>query len=167
VQRLLDDECPAGLRNHWTADYFEELPDQAVDLLVGLATRPASARTQVMVLPGGGAVARVPEEATAFARRDAPFSIHYTGRWTDPGDDALNITSINQLAGVLKPWTTGTVYVNFIGDEGLERIEAGYGADHFARLREVKRNWDPANVFRHNQNIPPAAEHPHGAHAPG
>jgi FAD/FMN-containing dehydrogenase len=162
VQRLLDDSSPAGLRNHWTADYFEQLPDRAVDLLVPLATRPASPMTQVIVLPGGGAVARVPEEATAFARRDAPFSIHYLGMWSDPADDALNIASINQLAAVLKPWTTGTVYVNFIGDEGLARIEAGYGAEHFARLRETKRDWDPDNVFRHNQNIPPAAEHPHG-----
>ena len=156
VQRLLDDASPAGLRNHWTADFLEHLPDEAVDLLVALATRPASPLTQVAVLPGGGAVARVPEEATAFARRDAPFNVHYLGMWTDPADDDLNIASIRQLAAVLKPWTTGTVYVNFLGDEGLSRLEASYGEGHFARLRTIKRDWDPDNVFRHNHNIPPA-----------
>jgi len=156
VQRLLDDAHRQGLRSHWTADVFERLPDAAVDLLVGLATRPVSPLTQVLVLPGGGAVARVPEEATAFGRRDAPFSIHYQGMWSDPADDEANIASVRQLAAVLKPWTTGSVYVNFLGDEGPGRIEASYGDEHFARLRTIKRDWDPRNVFRSNQNIPPA-----------
>jgi len=156
VQRLLDDASPAGLRHHWTADVFEQLPDAAIDLLVGLATRPASRLTQVLVLPGGGAVARVPDDATAFGRRDAPFSIHYQGMWADPADDELNIGSIRQLAAVLRPWTTGAAYVNFLGDEGPGRIEASYGDEQFARLRAIKRDWDPGNVFRYNQNIPPA-----------
>jgi hypothetical protein len=156
LQQLLDPANPPDLRNYWTADFFEELPDQAIDLLVKLATRPASPMTQVIVVPGGGAVARVPEDETAFARRDAQFNIHYLGMWTDPADDALNTASIRQLAAVMKPWTTGTVYVNFIGDEGLTRLEAAYGEERFARLRAIKRDWDPTNVFRHNQNIPPA-----------
>src|SRR4051812_10553138 len=165
VQRLLDDANPPGLRNYWTADAFERLPDQAVDLLVGLATRPASPLTQVVVFPGGGAIARVPEESTAFARRDAPFSIHYLGMWSDPADDELNRASIRQLAAVLKPWTTGTVYVNFIGDEGPGRVEESYGDEHFVRLRQTKLGWDPDNLFRHNQNIPPAQDqHLHGGH---
>jgi FAD/FMN-containing dehydrogenase len=56
----------------------------------------------------------------------------------------------------MKPWTTGTVYLNFLGDEGQERIESGFGPTKYARLRELKKTWDPTNVFRHNQNIPPA-----------
>lgn len=156
LQQLLDPANPPNQRNYWTADFFEELPDQAVDLLVQLATRPTSPLTQVIVVPGGGAVARVPEDETAFARRDAQFNIHYLGMWTDPADDALNTASIRQLAAVMKPWTTGTVYVNFIGDEGMARLEAGYGPERFARLRRIKKDWDPMNVFRHNQNIPPA-----------
>jgi FAD/FMN-containing dehydrogenase len=156
VQQLLDEANPHGLRNYWTADFFEALPDEAVDLLVRLATRPTSPMTQVIVVPGGGALSRVPEEETAFARRDALFNIHYLGMWADARDDALNTASIRQLAAVMKPWTTGTVYVNFIGDEGLARLEAAYGPGKFARLREIKRDWDPTNVFRHNQNIPPA-----------
>ena len=156
LQRLLDDANPPNLRNYWTADFFEALPDPAVELLVKLATRPTSPMTQIIVVPGGGAVARVPEEETAFARRDAQFNIHYLGMWADPADDALNTASIRQLAAVMKPWTTGTVYVNFIGDEGMARLESAYGEERFARLRTIKRDWDPINVFRHNQNIPPA-----------
>ena len=164
VQRLMDDASPAGMRNHWTADALERLPDEAVDLLVSLATRPASPLTQVIVHPGGGALARVPEESTAFARRDAPFRIHYLGMWSDAAEDALNTASIRQLAAVLKPWTTGTVHVSFLGDEGPDRVEESYGDEHFTRLRETKLGWDPANVFRHNQNIPPADPRLHGGH---
>jgi FAD/FMN-containing dehydrogenase len=98
----------------------------------------------------------VPDDETAFGRRDAPFNIHYLGMWADAADGALNIASIKQLAAVMKPWTTGTVYLNFLGDEGPKRIEAGFGAEKFDRLRQIKRSWDPTNLFRHNQNIPPA-----------
>ena len=56
----------------------------------------------------------------------------------------------------MKPWTTGQVYLNFIGDEGLDRVESAYGPAKYDRLRRIKKEWDPDNVFRHNQNIPPA-----------
>jgi hypothetical protein len=156
VQQLLDPANPHGMQNYWTGDFFESLPDEAVELLARLATAPASPLTQIIVVAGGGAVARVPEDETAFARRDAPFNVHYLGMWADPADSDLNIASIKQLAAVMKPWTTGTVYLNFLGDEGQSRIEAGFGAEKYARLRQIKRTWDPTNLFRHNQNIPPA-----------
>ncbi len=56
----------------------------------------------------------------------------------------------------MKPWTTGRAYLNFIGDEGLGRVEAAFGPDRYARLQALKATWDPENLFRHNQNIPPA-----------
>ena len=56
----------------------------------------------------------------------------------------------------MKPWTTGRAYLNFIGDEGLDRVEAAFGPERYARLRGLKATWDPENLFRHNQNIPPA-----------
>ena len=58
----------------------------------------------------------------------------------------------------MRPWTTGNAYLNFIGDEGPGRVEAAFGPAKYARLREIKQHWDPGNVFRHNQNIPPLAE---------
>ena len=72
VQQLLDAPNPKGMQNYWTADFFAELPDEAVDVLVEQATKPVSPMTQIILVPGGGAVARVPEDATAFGQRTAP-----------------------------------------------------------------------------------------------
>jgi FAD/FMN-containing dehydrogenase len=156
LQRLLDDANPHGLQNYWTADFLEELPDEAVETLAALASSPVSPVSQVIVVPGGGAVARVPEEATAFGERQAPFNIHYLSLWPDPADTDANIAHTRTLAAAMKPWTSGRVYLNFIGDEGQERVDSAFGETKLARLRGIKAVWDPENVFRHNQNIAPA-----------
>ena len=156
VQQLLDPANPKGMQNYWTADFFAELPDEAVDTLVGIATKPVSPMTQIILVPGGGAIARVDEDATAFGQRSAPWNIHYLSMWPDPADTDTNIAYTRELAGAMKPWTTGRAYLNFIGDEGAGRVEAAFGEAKFARLAELKRTWDPTNLFRHNQNIAPA-----------
>jgi len=156
VQQLLDPPNPKGMQNYWTADFFAELPDPAVDTLVGIATKPVSPMTQIILVPGGGAIARVDEDATAFGQRTAPWNIHYLSMWPDPADTDTNIAYTRELAGAMKPWTTGRAYLNFIGDEGAGRVEAAFGEAKFARLAELKRTWDPTNLFRHNQNIAPA-----------
>jgi FAD/FMN-containing dehydrogenase len=156
VQQMLDAGNPHGMRNYWSGDFFSALPDEAVDVLVEHATRPASPLTQVILVPGGGAIARTPEDETAFSMRSAAFNIHYLSMWADAADDDANITSIRGVSQAMKRWTTGGAYLNFLGDEGIGRIEAGFGTDKFARLRALKREWDPTNVFRYNQNIPPA-----------
>ena len=156
VQQLLDPPNPKGMQNYWTADFFAELPDEAIDTLVGIATKPVSPMTQIILVPGGGAIARVDEDATAFGQRSAPWNIHYLSMWPDPADTDTNIAYTRGLAGAMKPWTTGRAYLNFIGDEGAGRVEAAFGEAKFARLAELKRTWDPTNLFRHNQNIAPA-----------
>ena len=156
LQRLLDDANPHGMQNYWTADFLDELPDEAVETLTVLATSPVSPLSQVIVVPGGGAVARVPEEATAFGERQAPFNIHYLAIWPDPADDDTNVAHTRTLAAAMKQWTSGGVYLNFIGDEGQDRVDAAFGETKLARLRGIKRVWDPDNVFRHNQNIAPS-----------
>ncbi len=75
--------------------------------------------------------------------------------WTDPADDAANIAWTRELSAALKPFATGRVYVNFIGDEGRDRVVASYGAEGYARLQALKRRYDPQNVFRSSQNIEP------------
>jgi FAD/FMN-containing dehydrogenase len=156
VQQLIDAGNPPGMRNYWSGDFFESLPDEAIDVLVARATAPVSPLTSIILTPGRGAIARVPDDATAFGTRHAPFQAHYLGMWPDAADDDRNIEAIRTIAGEMKPWTTGTAYLNFLGDEGQERIAAGFGPAKYARLRDLKRTWDPTNVFRHNQNIPPA-----------
>ena len=119
--------------------------------------------TQTIVVAGGGAIARVPDDATACGQRSAPFNIHYLTMWTDPADDDANIAFTREMSAAMKPWTTGRVYVNFIGDEGPGRVEAAYGPATYSRLQKIKRVWDPGNLFRQQP------EHPagHRVAAPG
>jgi FAD/FMN-containing dehydrogenase len=106
--------------------------------------------------PGGGAVARVSEDETAFSMRKAPWNIHILSQWEDEVDSEKNIAHTRAVAEAVQPWSTGRAYLNFIGDEGASRVEAAFGPEKFKRLRELKKKWDPENLFRHNQNIPPA-----------
>jgi len=160
VQRLIEGGNQKGKLNYWTGDFYDEFPDEAVDTLVAIATQPVSPLTQIIVVPGGGAVARVDDDAMALGSRKAAFNLHFLGMWEDPADSQGNIDYIRDLAGSLKPWSTGAAYLNFLGDEGMSRIEASFGPEKFARLQALKSQWDPTNVFRHNQNIPPMPQIP-------
>ena len=156
VQQLLDPPNQKGMHNYWSGDFLAEFPDEAVDAWIGSVYPPISPLTQMIVVAGGGAISDVPDEATAFGNREAPFNLHYLSMWPpDPSQDQANIDKTRAIAAAMKPWTTGSVYLNFIGDEGLVRVESAYG-EKYPRLRRIKRVWDPDNVFRHNQNIPPA-----------
>jgi FAD/FMN-containing dehydrogenase len=157
VQQLIDPSNPKGMLNYWTADFLSELPDQAVEKLVELATQPISPLSEVILLPGGGALSRVAEDATAFGNRHAPWNIHYLSMWADSADTDRNIAHTRRLSQAMKPWTTGPAYLNFLGDEGPERIAAAFGPQKYRRLRDLKARYDPTNLFRNNQNIPPAA----------
>jgi FAD/FMN-containing dehydrogenase len=156
MQQLLDASVPRGMQNYWTGDFLDELPDEAVDVLADLATQPISPLTQINLLPGGGALSRVPNDATAFNQRRQPWNVHYLSMWPDPADTERNIAWTRQLATAMKPWSTGRAYLNFIGDEGHGRVEAAFGPQTYARLQRLKRTWDPGNLFHHNQNIRPA-----------
>ena len=155
LQQLIDDSYPAGARNYWTGDFLAGLPDEAIGVMARFHLSKPSPLTQILLLPGGGAGARVPDGTMAIGERQAPFNIHITSLWTDPGDDGANIAWTRELSAAIKPFTTGRVYVNFIGDEGEERMAAAFGPS-YERLRALKRAYDPQNLFRPAQNIPPA-----------
>jgi hypothetical protein len=76
--------------------------------------------------------------------------------WADPADTDRNVAYTRALSAAMKPWASGRVYLNFIGDEGHGRVVAAFGTENYSRLAALKKTWDPTNVFRHNQNIPPA-----------
>jgi hypothetical protein len=156
LQQLIEPANPHGMQNYWTADFLAELPDVAVGTLVEHATKPVSPMSQMLLVPGGGAIARVGEEATAFGQRSAPWNTHFLSMWPDPADTDVNVAYTKAISSAMKPWTTGRVYLNFIGEEGHERVEAAFGPEKYARLQAVKRTWDPDNFFCHNQNILPA-----------
>jgi FAD/FMN-containing dehydrogenase len=157
LQQMIDAANLKGRLNYWNADFYGEMPDEAIDTFVGGATKAVSLFRQVLFLPGGGAIARISNDATAFGNRDDKWNIHILSMWEDPADTERNIAFTREFSSAMKPWCTGRAYLNFIGDEGLERVAAAFGPEKFARLQELKRKWDPTNLFRHNQNIPPAS----------
>jgi FAD/FMN-containing dehydrogenase len=114
-------------------------------------------RSEILVFPLGGAIARVPEDATAFGGRSAPWAVWTVGQWTDPGEDELHRDWTRAFSASLAPWTTGGVYVNAIGGDVTDaRKEAAFGGrEKLERLRALKREWDPENLFRLNHNVAP------------
>ncbi|MFE9354015.1 FAD-binding protein [Streptomyces olivaceoviridis] len=153
VQCMLDQ--PAGLRNHWSAECLTGLPDEAVDVFCARADgMPVPSPTQHLLFPQGGAVAAGPHEYPV-PYRDAPWAAHPLAIWPDPAGDERAIGWVRDVRAGLRRWSTGAVNLNFIGNEGPERVRAGLGAGNTLRLAKVKRRYDPDNVFRFNHNIRP------------
>ncbi len=156
VQKLIEPGNPPGLQNYWSADFLADLPDEAVDILAEHTARVTSPMTQIILVPMGGAISRVPEDAMAFGQRKAPWNIHYLGMWPDAADGERQIGFIRELSQAMKPYTTGRAYLNFIGDEGGDRVEAAFGPEKYQKLVALKDRYDPQNLFKLNQNIPPS-----------
>jgi hypothetical protein len=112
--------------------------------------------TQLRVL--GGALARVPADATAFAHRDRKIMVNVAAFYQGPEDRLVREAWVTEFAAALRGNTTGA-YVNFLSAEGEGRVREAYPGPTWDRLRAIKARYDPANLFRLNQNIPPAAEH--------
>lgn len=146
----------SDLRNYWTADFYDDLPDAAVNRLAEIALDPVSPTSNTFIAPGGGKAGRIPEDDNAFGERRAAFNIHYLSSWPDAADDARHIARTRAMSAALKPWSTGRVYLNYIGNEGQARIDNAFGPAKMARLQAIKAKWDPHNLFRNNQNIRPA-----------
>ena len=157
VQQVLDDGFPRGLRNYWKSTYLAELGEQCLDILVDHANRAPTTWCVVgLEHMMGGAVARVGEDDTAFANRDAIYSLLILGRTDDPAGDGAVREWVRGLWKAVEPYSTGGVYVNYMGQDEAERIGEAYGTDHYARLAKIKNQYDPANLFRLNQNIAPS-----------
>ena len=153
-QSLLDDE--PGNRHYWSADYHDDLPDEALTVFVRSALEAPSPLTQQIFFAWGGAVARVPEQDTPLTNRGATWVSHPFAVWQDPLDDHANIEWVRRFRRDIAPYANGGVYLNFIGDEGEGRIRKAYGQAKYERLAQIKAAYDPDNLFRGNQNIAPA-----------
>ncbi|MDH6520077.1 FAD/FMN-containing dehydrogenase [Streptomyces sp. SAI-135] len=154
VQCMIDD--PPGMRNYWSAEYLTGAPDDFVDVYCARAdSLPVPTGSQQVLLPLGGAIAAGPREFPV-PYRDAAWAVHPFGIWEDPADDERGVQWVRDMRADVQPWSTGAVYLNFIGDEGADRVAAGVGPENTRRLAEVKRQYDPDNVFRFNHNIRPA-----------
>jgi FAD/FMN-containing dehydrogenase len=146
---------PFGLRNYWSGRFLRELPDEVLTLT---AEKFAVDRANGAVLFESlhGAPQRVPAEATAFTGRQARWDATFINVWVDPEEDDRQIEAARSYSKALAPWALGGGYLNYASEPASEGLESEFGADHLARLRAVKREYDPANVFRFNHNILPA-----------
>jgi FAD/FMN-containing dehydrogenase len=156
LQQIFDAGLPPGVFNYWTANFLQQLSDDVIDVLVdAFAQRPTP--LCVLVLETlGGAVGRVPEHETAFTLRGGDYNLAIVGRWTDPADAARTTAWTRQLHERLLPHSLEAGYVNYLPEDDANRVAAVYGAERYRRLRELKRVYDPDNVFRMNLNIAPA-----------
>jgi FAD/FMN-containing dehydrogenase len=154
-QCSLDD--PPGYRNYWTAEPVGDLGDTAIDAIAEQSRKLPAGPSQLFIVAWGGQVARLGADHSPLAGRHARFIVHPLCLWEDPADDERNIAVARGYRDLLRPHATGDAYLNFIGDEGGERVRAGFGSDSYKRLARIKAAYDPDNVFRLNQNIRPAA----------
>jgi FAD/FMN-containing dehydrogenase len=156
LQSMLDAGFPSGLQVHWRSEFVTAIPDALVEAAVSAFERVPSPLSAILIEQFGGAVARVAREATAFDNRDADYNFVIVSRWADPADAAKNVAWARATSDAVKPFTNGRVYVNYIGaGESPDRVRAAFSPEKFARLASIKRKYDPTNVFRMNQNIPP------------
>jgi FAD/FMN-containing dehydrogenase len=154
VQRMFDEDLGPGLLNYWKSSDLSELPDGVIDTMLGFyERRPPGA--MVAIDQYGGAVARVPADATAFSHRHSAYDVIIIAIWSDPAQTQEHTEWARDLWTALQPYAENAVYVNYLGEEGEDRIRAAYGDEHFDRLVALKRKYDPGNVFRNNQNITP------------
>ena len=156
AQGAFDALYPAGLQWYWRADFIKEIPDDAIAAHIEWGERMPTWMSTMHLYPIDGAAGRVANDATAWAYRDAKWAMVEAGISPDPG-----------LAGTLRDWTVGYwealhpysmggAYVNFMMDEGQERVRATYRGN-YDRLAQIKAKYDPTNLFHVNQNIRPAA----------
>jgi FAD/FMN-containing dehydrogenase len=157
VQSAGDAVFPRGRRYSWKAQFMRELTGDAIDALLDVYRKAPSGDALLVFQQVGGASSRIPISETAYACRNAEFDCFPIAIWDDPARDEKNIGWVGDVWAAIRPFSTGAVYVNNLGDEGQERVKAAYGPN-YRRLVELKNKYDPTNVFFLNQNIRPSSD---------
>jgi len=156
LQSMFDPLVPHGWHRYWKSVELPPLTDDAIDTLVEHSSGPTSPKSYTIVFQLGGALARVGEDETAFSQRDAAHNVNINAVWTEEDPDAeRHIAWARDFFDAMQPHAGGRVYLNFLGEEGGNRVRQAYGARNYERLVELKRAYDPTNFFRLNQNIEP------------
>ena len=154
-QRVFD--SPYGENRHyWKGHFVRGLPDELIDELLERIVALPRVPGGILIesLHGAPKDGHAPPGPAAF--RQAAFNVSATATWQDPAHDEQHIAWARETAAALEPWSLGGGYVNYMqADEPVERVRAAFGDEAFARLQALKRRYDPGNVLRRNQNIPP------------
>jgi FAD/FMN-containing dehydrogenase len=156
LQSMFDATVPHGWHYYWKSSELPPLSDGAIETLVEHAAAQTSPLSYCITFQLGGAVSRVEEEETAFNQRDAVHNVNINGVWSEDDEEPeRHVEWTRRFHAALEPFARDRVYVNFLGDEGAERVRSAYGEDKYQRLTALKEKWDPTNLLRHNQNIEP------------
>jgi len=153
-QKAFDPLLTPGARNYWKSHNFTELADGALNSIIEYAGKLPSPQCEIFIGLIAGAPNRVAPNAMAYGHRDAKFVLNVHGRWDEAKDDQRCIAWAREFFKASKPYASAGAYVNFMTEEEGDRIAAAYGAN-YNRLVEIKRRYDPENVFHLNQNIKP------------
>jgi FAD/FMN-containing dehydrogenase len=153
-QAAFDPLLTPGARNYWKSHDFAQLTDEIISLLTDAVHRLPGPECEIFIFHVGGAAGRIAADETAFPQRSAHFGMNVHTRWREPSMDETCIGWAKKLFEEASPHALGTAYVNFMPGDEAERVKEAYGAS-YDRLAQVKRRYDPSNMFRMNQNIRP------------
>src|SRR4030088_2324036 len=154
LQSMFDALYPPGMQWYWRGDFLGQIPDEAIEEHLKFGEQLPTLHSTMHFYPVDGAVSRVDRHETAFSYRDAKWSMVIVGVDPDPENAEKIMAWTKDYWAALHPYSLGGAYVNFMMDEGIDRIKATY-RDNYDRLLEIKRKYDPNNFFRINQNITP------------
>lgn len=154
AQQMFDEGMAKGNRWYSQAHYFDEISDDAIDTVVSYTEALPGSFTAVYFEPLGGTIGRVEPEATAFPHRGAAYSLHIFPGWSDAEQDDELIRWAQEFHDAMAPYANGGVYVNLLSQDEAERVPNAYG-NNYDRLVDLKKKWDPQNLFRMNHNIEP------------
>ena len=155
LNALFDPLLPPGLQHYWKNAFVTELSDDAIAAHMEMGARMPAITCAMHMYTMDGAVQDVASDATAFGHRDARYVANIAGMWPDPAENEANTAWVREYFAALAPHAQSGGYVNFASSDDAQRAPADYGANH-QRLTEVKRRYDPQNLFHLNQNIPPS-----------
>jgi FAD/FMN-containing dehydrogenase len=154
-QKAFDPLLTPGARNYWKSHNFTDLSDGALNSMIEFAGKLPSPQCEILLGLVAGAANRVPADAMAYRHRDAKFVLNVHGRWDERTDDERGIAWARAFFRASAPYASGGAYVNFMTEDESDRVASAYGAN-YGRLAQIKKQYDPDNLFHLNHNIKPS-----------
>ena len=156
LQAMLDGFAPKGWLNYHRGQHLSALSDEIIEPFLEVGQSIHSPMTQGIIFHHGGAVSRVPEDATAAGNRAAEYMGHPIACWSTPDQTDYEMDWVRRFSAAIAPAATGGTYLNFEPGTSMSDLKAGFGEEKLAKLVALKDEWDPTNMFRSNHNVPPS-----------
>ncbi|EJL6403305.1 FAD-binding oxidoreductase [Vibrio parahaemolyticus] len=153
-QQAFDPLLTPGARNYWKSHNFNSLSEGVIDAAIEYAGKLPSPQCEIFIASLGCAASRPEPDSMAYSSRDANYVLNVHGRWDSAEDDQACIAWARDFFAKTKPYASGGAYINFLTQDEAERTESAYGLT-YARLQQIKKKYDPTNLFKMNQNIKP------------